>query len=105
MKSLSILLTGAAFLCSVNYASALPIEHITAKPSAILVICKPGTKNCIKAGPNIPKRCNPCEIDSGLGSTCKGGGTCGIGTGDKVNGGSKVGSVAVGAGAKAHSHK
>jgi hypothetical protein len=47
-----------------------------------LALCKPGNKNCITAGPNIPKFCGspgkPCQIDSGLGSQCKGGGTCGI---------------------------
>ncbi len=40
--------------------------------------CKAGGKNCVTATGNRPKFCNPCQIDSGLGSSCKNATTCGI---------------------------
>ena len=40
--------------------------------------CRPGSPNCVMAGGNRPKFCNPCTIDGGLGSQCKNTNTCGI---------------------------
>lgn len=58
--------------------------------SSALANCKPGTPHCVTASNSIPKFCGsvskPCTIDGGLGSTCKGGGTCGTGpTGPEDN--------------------
>ncbi len=40
--------------------------------------CKVGTPHCVTATGSRPKFCNPCQIDSGLGSSCKNTNTCGI---------------------------
>ena len=40
--------------------------------------CKVGGKNCVTSTGSHPKFCNPCQIDAGLGSSCKNAPTCGI---------------------------
>jgi hypothetical protein len=68
------LITAAMFICF----SGLVFES-----EAAWALCKPGNKNCVTASSNRPKFCgsagNPCKLDVGLGSECKGAGAdCGV---------------------------
>jgi hypothetical protein len=56
----------------------------SAGASSAFAECRPGSPHCIPTNITIPKFCGTpggkaCTIDGGLGSSCKGGGTCGTG--------------------------
>jgi hypothetical protein len=61
-----------------------PMASPASDSGPILVLCKPGNKNCNPKTGGIPTPCGKtaagCKIDGGLGSACQGGepGSCGI---------------------------
>jgi hypothetical protein len=59
-------------------ATLLALTAVSFAVDSASANCRPGSPNCVTAGSNRPKFCNPCKIDSGLGSQCKNTNTCGI---------------------------
>jgi len=59
-------------------AFALSFGFVSFSPDRASALCKPGSPNCVSPTKRTPKFCNPCQIDSGLGSKCKRTNTCGI---------------------------